>query len=448
MEKYGVYFTKQGDTETVHYTYPDAVKHRELPKTIRCSGKLNAFYGQEDYPNGGKTLTITEGEEDRLSVIQMMGDWPTVSVPNATPSKDFWANAQFYLSQWDKITLSVDPDDAGNALADKFYRMFPGKVYRVDHSKYKDANDFLTKGAEAEFKKHWWQAQRVKPDTILSTEQDFLNLYEKTPDYEFFATGIDGLDAKMLGIHKGAVTMILAPTGIGKTEFMRYLEYQCLSTTDYSIGFCHLEETQLRSILGLVSYDLQENVTRKDLIDQKGRQADVLESLKRLTKDEKVYQFSVRAEDTLDDLIAQIRFLVTAMGVDYIFFEPIQDIVHGDTSTKESLLTDLVNKMKLLAPEINVGIVFIAHANEEGNPKYCNSLVQGVAYEIVLHRDMDADDAQERNKTYVSVGRKNRTGGGSGPCGTLTFDSLTYMITPDLGPVEPKAPKKSNVIGF
>jgi hypothetical protein len=42
-----------------------------------------------------------------------------------------------------------------------------------------------------------------------------------------------------------------------------------------------------------------------------------------------------------DDLIDQIRFLVTAMGVDFIFFEPIQDIISGDTNTKESLLTDL-----------------------------------------------------------------------------------------------------------
>lgn len=99
LEKHGVYFTEYKGNETVHYTYLNAVKHRQLPKTITCSGTLDAFWGQDDYPDGGRILTITEGEEDRLSVIEMMGDWPTVSVPNANPSKAFWTNAQKYLAQ-------------------------------------------------------------------------------------------------------------------------------------------------------------------------------------------------------------------------------------------------------------------------------------------------------------------------------------------------------------
>jgi len=368
MEKHGVYFTKHEDKETVHYQYPNGTKHRELPKQIKISGKVDKFYGEDDYTSG-RNITITEGEEDRLSVIQMMGDWPCVSVPGATPSKDFWENARKYLSNFEKIVLSVDSDEPGDKLADKFYRMFPGKVYRVNHGKYKDANDFLKSGDKQGYKNAWWNAQKVKPDTILSTAEDFEKLYDETPDYEYFPTGIDGLDEKMLGIHKGAFTLILAPSGIAKKE--RY------------------------------------------------------------------YQFQIKTDMDTDDLIEQIRFLVTAMGVDYIFFEPIQDIIAGDTSTKESLLTDLSNKLKRLAPELNVGIVVIAHANDDNEVKYCRSIVQSAAYEIKLHRDLDSDDPTERNRMYVSVGRKNRTGGGSGPAGSLTFDKDTYMLTPDLGPIEP-----------
>lgn len=451
MEKCGVYFTKQGDKETVHYTYKDAVKHRELPKQIKCSGKLNSFYGQDDY-TGGKNITITEGEEDRLSVIQIMGDWPCVSVPGASPSKDFWASARQYLQNFDKITLSVDNDDAGNKLAEKFYRMFPGKVYRVNHGKYKDANEFLKAGDKQGYKNSWWNASVMKPDTILSTPEDFLNLYENSPNYEYFPTGISGLDEKMLGIHKGAFTLILAPTGIGKTEFMRYLEWQCLTESDYSFAMCHLEETKLRSLLGLVSYDLTENLTRKDLVEESGREDDVKKSLENLAKKERVYNFSVRSDDTIEDLIDNFRFLVTAMGVDYIFFEPMQDIVTGDVTNKESLLTDLTNRIKLLAPELNVGIVAIAHANDDGDAKYCRSIVQGAAYEIVLQRDQDAEDEMEKNTTHVRVGRKNRTGGGSGYAGSLVFDRDTYMLTPDImdtGPVMDNTPSgKNNVVEF
>jgi hypothetical protein len=156
-----------------------------------------------------------------------------------------------------------------------------------------------------------------------------------------------------------------------------------------------------------------------------------------MTEKEQLYQFQVKMDDTVDDLVEQIRFLVTAMGVDYVMLEPLQDMVSGNTSEKESLLTDLTLKLKRLAPEINVGIVVIAHANEDGDAKYCKSIVQGAAFEIVLDRDVGAEDPIEKNKTYIRVGRKNRVGGGSGPAGSLTFNINTFTMTPDLGPQEP-----------
>lgn len=433
--------------ETVHYDYPNGTKHRELPKRITANGKVDRFWGQEDY-NGGKVITITEGEEDRLSVIEIMGDWPVVSAPNANPSKDFWQSARDYLRNFEKIVLSVDNDDAGNKLAEKIYRMFPGKTYRVNHGGYKDANDFLwdkesgtARDERQLYKNAWWNAQRVKPDGILSTKEDFLKLYDETPDYEFFPTGIEELDRMMLGIHKGAFTTILAPTGCGKTEFMRYLEWQCISQTSYSVACCHGEETQLRSVLGLSCYALGDNVTRKDLIQEKGLEEAVKETFGTITTSEQFYQFQIKTDDGVDEIVDKVRFLATGMGADFVFIEPIQDFISGSTSEKESLLTDLTNKLKRLAPEINVGIVVIAHVNVDGEAKYCKSISQGAAYEIVLHRDREAEDPQERNRTYVSVGKKNRTGGGSGPAGALDFDVDTYTLSPVLGPAEPPTPK-------
>lgn len=459
LEEYGAYFTKitveeaisqekskkgsnkeriewleslsQEYIETVHYTYPEATKHRELPKTIKVSGKLNKFYGQDDY-TGGKFITITEGEEDRLSAIEMLGDFPVVSVPNASPSKEFWSNAKDYLGAFDSIVLSVDKDAAGQALADKFYRLFPGKVYLVDHGKYKDANDFLQAGEKYAYKQAWWNKQKIKPDGILCTRDDFLKLYNDTPNFEYYETGIPALDEKILGIHKGFFTLILAPTGIGKTEFMRYLEWKLLSTTEYTLAVCHLEETQLRSLLGLVSYDLKDNLTRKDLVEEKGREGEVKESLTKLADSERLITFQFSLNDTVDDIVDKVRFLVTAMEVDFIFIEPIQDLVSGDLTTKESLLTDLGNKFKRLAPEINCGIVVIGHTNDEGEVKYCKSLKQSAAFEIKLERDMEAESISDRNRTDIRIGSKNRTGNGSGPAGSVYFDLETYSISPEL----------------
>ena len=449
MEKDGLnYFTKSEKGEIFNSTYPNATKFRNLylpkenPQHFRAQGQLDRLQGIEERPPSGKYITITEGEFDRLSVIQMMGDFPVYNAPGANPSKLFWSNTQKDLKSYSgKIILSVDNDEYGDRLAEKFYRLFPGKVYRVNHGKYKDANEFLQNGAIQKYRDSWWNAQKVKPSSILNTAEDYLNLYDKTPSYEYFSTGIPELDKKMLGIHKGALTLILAETGIGKTEVFRYLEHRALSTTDYTIATCHGEETPLRSLLGLVSYDLGVNVTRKDLIEQGGYEDFVKDSIRKIGESERLYQFSVSVGDgqaEIDDIVSQVRFLRTAMGVDYIFIEPIQDFISAvSTSDKESKLTDLMNKLKRLAAEIDVGIVIIAHANKDGDAKYCASIVQSAAYEIRIERDVNNEDVDIRNTTKFYVGRKNRTGGGSGPAGAMTFDIDTYMLTPDTGPDEP-----------
>ena len=154
------------------------------------------------------------------------------------------------------------------------------------------------------------------------------------------------------------------------------------------------------------------------MIEEKGLDAEVRDSLKKFGESERLYQFKIPVGAEIDGIVDEIRFLATAMGVDFFFIEPIQDFVVGNTTEKENKLTDLANTMKRMASELNIGIIIIAHANEDGDAKYCKSLTQSAAYEIVLDRDVDSEDVEERNKTYVSVGRKNRTGGGSGPCGS------------------------------
>ena len=67
---------------------------------------------------------------------------------------------------------------------------------------------------------------------------------------------------------QGHFTVFKAPTGIGKTELMRYMEYSMLKQ-GVPIAAWHLEETKLRSLLGLVSYEVGDNLTRRDLIEEK-----------------------------------------------------------------------------------------------------------------------------------------------------------------------------------
>jgi len=377
-----------------------------------------------------KTVTITEGELDALSVAQMLKSQyinPVVSLPSATPSKKMWENCADWLNSFERIVLSVDNDEAGNAVADRVARLFPNKVYRVPHEKYKDANDFLQNNAIQEFKSAWFKPRKHTPENILNSTEQFLSLYRDTPEHQYVPTGIQALDDKILGLMQGHFTVIKAPTGIGKTEIMRYLEYNMLERK-IPIAAWHLEETKLRSLLGLVSYHRKDNLTRRDLIEEKDAEDLVVTAIEELTKDENFYQFYLPDGQGADELCDQIRFFSQACDCKFVFFEPIQDVVAGTSEeSKEAMLADLSIRLSKLAAELNVGIVTIAHTNENGDPKYCKMIGQRASVIIDLQRDKESEDYDERNTTYISV-QKNRPCSEEGRAGKMKFDSDSFTL--------------------
>ena len=433
------------------YPYPSgSIKVRKMPKEFYAKNgfKGDELFGQNLFSAGSsKVVTVTEGEEDAMAAYQMLSSGgytnPVVSLPGATPNGKLWDKCKPWLDSFDKIILSADNDKAGKALAERMSLMFPSKVFIMDHGQFKDANDFLIANKSKDFKSAWWAAKKFRPDDVLIDADDYLDLYDDSPDFEYFPTGVAQLDEKILGICKGYFTVIQAPTGVGKTEVMRYLEYQCLTTSDYTFAFMHLEESKLRSVLGLVSYQLDDNLTLKKFVDEKGREDDVRESIKSLTESERMIQFSYKPEDGYETLLDKIKYLVAAYGVDYVFFEPIQDLVTG--TDKEGQLADLSSRLGTMASDIGVGIVTIAHQNKDGDTMYASMIGKKAAFEIILNRDQDNEDLTERNRTYIKVGRKNRVGLGNGPAGSFNFDHSSYKLKPWVGPQEPMPEKKEGI---
>jgi len=436
MEFYGVKTYVEDEVPLKHtYTYPDgSTKTRVFPKEFFTGKgfKSDKLFGMDKFPAGSaQAVTITEGELDAMSGYQMMGQkYPFVSLPSATPNKRLLENCKDWLGSFKKIYLSLDTDDKAEKFAISLMHLFPGRVYRVPHDVYKDANDFLMADASESFSKAWFSAGLFTPDNIYATEEDFLELLHDTPDHSYVPTGIMGLDDKILGLMQGHFTVIKAPTGIGKSEFMRYLEYNFIKNyPDVKFATWHLEETKLRSLLGVVSYYLKDNLTRKDLIQEKGRLQDVEEAIRYITNNTGYMQFHLREEDGADELIEQIRVLTQVYGCKYVFFEPIQDVVTvSSDESKEALLADLSVRLSKLAADLNVGIVTIGHTNDNGDFKYCRMIGQRASVIIDLERDKEASDMLERNTTRLVV-KKNRPCGLEGNSGELLFDGDTFTLT-------------------
>ena len=231
------------------------------------------------------------------------------------------------------------------------------------------------------------------------------------------------------------------------TELMRKLEYNLLANhPTVPIAVMHLEETKKRSLLGLASYFLDKDVTIQDtetitndngdeeivyLPSYKGTSEDeVLQAIREFTDRENFYQFTLSVDDDPMSILEQIRYFAEVCGCRYVFFEPIQDLAYSrqNDASIEGWLSELSTKLARLATELGVGIVSIAHENDDGQIRDCRMIGKRASVVIKLQRDKLAEDIDTKNTTHVLVD-KNRPVGPTGYGGMLEFHPESFTLS-------------------
>jgi twinkle protein len=415
------------------YHYPTHPKTRiiEGKRFVQPAGAQNVtLFGQELWNAGSsKFITVVEGEDDALAAYQMLGKkFPVVAVPGASLSQKLLKSVHSYLDAFQNIVIAFDGDDAGNNGARKLAEAFPNKAYRVSLTTHKDACDYLKAGDERDFLFAWHNRTKYVPEWDVNTPDQFLRILDEGQDWRYVPTGIQAYDEIALGLMQGGLTVFTAPEGIGKTEFMRMLEWQIASEyPDMGFAYCHMEETNMRSILGLASYKLQRNVTRRALFDDIDT---VKGAIRELTERENIHQFHIGVDEDPEVLLDRVRYYATVCDCKYIFFEPIQDLAHqrnAGQETAEQLLSRISVQLSRIASETGVGIITIAHQNDNGEIRDCRLIGKQAAVRVDLSRNIMSTDEDDRNTTTLTV-VKNRPVGPTGFAGQLKFDPESFTL--------------------
>ncbi len=140
-------------------------------KDFTSIGSPAYFWGQHLWPNGGKRLTITEGEIDCLTVAQVVGEgkWPVVSLPSgAQGAKRVFQKQMKWLEKFDEVILMFDNDEPGNAAAEACSHVLPAGTCKIARLTMKDPNELLMEGRSREIVDAYWQAKVWRPDTIMT----------------------------------------------------------------------------------------------------------------------------------------------------------------------------------------------------------------------------------------------------------------------------------------
>lgn len=440
-DKYGV---TQSDGKH-YYPYTDAsgatvaYKIREVErKQFSIKGDFTAarLFGQNLFHQGGKYVTLVEGELDALAAFQMTGSqWPVVSIRNGATAALKDAKAQYeWLNTFESIVICFDADEPGKKAAKEVAELFGPKAKIVKHlSGYKDACDYLKAGAGKEFVNEWWKAESFVPDGIVdaATLWDQVSAPEQ-PAEAFYPW--KGLNRLLYGIRQAELVTITAGSGLGKSQFLREVLYQILRTTDWKIGAMFLEESVRKTARSIMSVHANKMLHLPDTVVT---ESELKEAFDSTLGSHRVYLFDHFGSLEIENIISRIRYMVKALDCRVVFLDHISIVVSGqDVGDERKAIDNMMTKLRTLVQELGITLFCVSHlrrpvgnaGHEDGQAVSLSQLRGSGAIAqlsdavITLERNSMAEDEEERHTTRVAVA-KNRFNGYTGPACHLRFDT-------------------------
>ena len=434
-EKTGVafnYFNSEG-------IYAQKIKHLNDKDHMTWNGNHSAIglFGQELFPEGGKYITITEGEEDALATYEMLKasnpafEPVVVSVPDGAGSAEKACKRSWeFVNSFENIILAFDGDDVGRRAAERVVKLFdykpkvllfPAGTDKEGKSYLKDANDYKRAGRDKEFVNLWWRAERHTPEGVLSFKSlwDAMTADDKEDRVDWPWMGLNHMTG---GWHTGDFVIIKAKPKIGKTQLLRELAYNNLVKSKFNTGLIFLEDTKKSIGLGMCSLHMKKPI-------QFGNIPYTLEELQKahefMSVDDRLTLFDPEDDRTSENIYNKIKYFVKAHDCRFIILDHLSMLTYQSEDNDERRFLDkLCADLKEMTTSLNIGIAAVIHVNDDGKTRGSRAPVQLCNILINLERDKLNPDKTVANTTEVIV-EENRRTGDSGLACKLFFNRET-----------------------
>lgn len=444
---YGTATTSSG--EPCHVAgYKDAASGGLLAQKLRTASKdfpwikpkgfKPPLYGQWLWRGDRRSLIITEGELDALSVSQAQNHkYPVVSVPNGAAGAVADIKRHYeWVCEFEKIVLMLDMDEKGQAAAEAIAEILPpGKAFIADLGNYKDANEALVAGEPSAIISAFWNAKPYQPDGIytLSDIRD-----EVLKPVEFGAPWfLPTLTQLTFGRRPGETYYFGAGTGVGKTDFFTQQVAYDIFDLNLKTAVIYLEQSPAETgkrIAGKVAGKLFH------IPDGTWEQDDLLATFDLIEGTGNLLLGGNFAAADWERISSRIRYLAQSRGV-YSFFIDHLTALANPSNERESL--EIITKeIALLAQELGVIIHVISHlSTPDGKPheeggrvmlrhfKGSRAIGFWAHFAFGLERNPQSDDAVEAQRTTFRVLKDRYTGRANGKTIPLQYDQSTGLIS-------------------
>ena len=446
--------------DNAHVGYKTRVFPKDFSHPVGEVGQKCDLIGSFRFVNGGKYVVVCGGEVDFLSAFQMLRDYQVSkgngekydSVACVTPTvgesgcgKQIQGNYKF-LDSFERIVICFDSDAAGRAAVEKITPLLPrGKVY-IMTPRYKDCNEYLTKGKEREFVTDFYNAKKHTPAGIVASTEIYKevvqrSLLERLP----FPPFLEKLN-KMLsgGITYGFIVNILAGSGSGKSSLINQCVIHWAKECNILTSVVSLEADSAAYGENLLSCYAGKKLA---LISNKEEKHSVVTSeyMENCAKELFSYEDGSPRMYILDDrgdyseLQSHVEELITSFGVKVIVFDVISDVFAG-MSIEE--VDKYMRWQKNIVKQYNCILINISHTRKSGGGQKAASqgaflteeatIGSGTQYRsaginISLQRDKTSEDDVERNTTQVYL-LKSRDTGVTGLACEIFYENETHTL--------------------
>lgn len=458
VKKYGVKSTLNSDETVEKHAYPyyigqevSTFKVREVankgfawtkpPKGI-------GLFGEQLFKEGGKYLTIFEGECDALAGYEMMGSkWPAVSIRSGSLSglKDIKESLE-YIESFTNVILCFDNDKVGKEGANKIAKVLtPGKVKMVKLPVgCKDANDMLVQGRHSAFMEAWWSAKIYTPSGVLNIT-DKREDYKHRPKKSSIPYPWEGLNNKLEGLRSGELVTLTGGTGLGKSSVTRELEHWLIKNTTDNVGIIALEEDWVRTVDGILSIEANDKLHIDRIRETYSEES--IDTLYNILYDgenkDRVWIHSHFGVNDIESIFSKLRYMIIGCDCKWIVIDHLHMLVSASVEGDERRTIDsIMTRLRCMCEETGAGMILVSHLRRiDGNRGHENGVETGLSHlrgsqsiaqlsdcVISLERNQQSDDAVEASTTKVRV-LKSRYTGDTGVATYLLYDNDTGRLS-------------------
>lgn len=406
---------------------------RFTEKDFRCEGDIKGagLFGQNLFPIGGKSVTVTEGYYDTMAAFQLTGSrYPNVGVMSASTAKREVVDNFEYLNSFGEIIVNFDNDEPGQKAAKEVAQLFePGKVRILKLERKKDANDYLMTGLVKEYINEWFRAPPYMPDGLqLGNDPALLTEIIKYKEPRSIPYPWAGLNHKTYGIRTSELVLLTADTGVGKTSIMKEIEYALLTHPDLvaegtGVGFLHLEEPKRDLAMGLMSIHKNKPYHFPDV---ERTEQELVDAYNDVLNTDRVVIWDHFGSNDIDVVLAKIRHMA-ALGCRYIMVDHLSIIVSDQSGDERKQLDEISTKIKTLTMNLDIAVFCVIHINRNGQVRGSAGPEQVANIVIRLERDKKESNEWRRNVTTLTV-EKNRKYGRTGPATYLYYNEITGRL--------------------